>query len=246
MTNRSTNPLAVEHRAHLLLLGAVGAVLLIAATVTKNERAVFLTEGTGLPAKAFAAMVPSGRSLSNNVDPVLAQRSFSRSDLSELTSGRRPSTPPLPANTLAPNPSFAIPAQPQVTLGAPAAESVLANPNPVELASLSPTRFAPIIPQPSAGGGGIPNSGGGGTTDPTNPVDTTPPVTTPTPTPTPTPTASTTPTPPITTPTSPATPVAPPVTTVPEPGTWTMLLLGFFAIGVAGRRRVVTSQVRTA
>ena len=235
MTNRAQPQFQAERRVHFFVLGLLGASFLVAGMVAKNERAVFLTPGTGLPAKAFAAMIPADRGGRNTIDRLDTGQPFSRQDLSEVTSGRpAPTTRSGPSGTApASGLGFADPVRSFETLGSPTTPSAPPGADPRQLASLAPNQFTPSIPQQAAGGGGVTNPGGGAPTGPTTPLDP------------PTPTAPPTPTSPAT-PTAPVTPTAPPVAAVPEPGTWAMLLAGFFAIGVAGRRRALPRMLQPA
>lgn len=250
MANQAPDLLGVERKARVLLLGALAVTFVAAGTVSKSERAVFLTEGSGLPAKAFAAMVPaSDRTLHHAVEPLLAGfgHGRSRDDLSELASNRRRPDPRQGGPAFlggVTDGGFAAPAAPLTTLGnaAPGGPSSAVDPASTGAPASVPSQFTPTVPQPS---GGAPVGGGGTGTGTTTPTDT--PTDTPTGTPTTTPTGTPTTTPtgtPTTTPTgsptgTPTAPVDPdgPTAAVPEPATWAMLLLGFFAIGAATRRK---------
>ena len=55
MADQVANFLRTERKAHFVLSLGLGAAVLLIGVASKNERAVFLTEGSGLPVKAFCS-----------------------------------------------------------------------------------------------------------------------------------------------------------------------------------------------
>lgn len=197
-----------ENKARSLIVGALGATLLLAALAPQNTRAVFITDG-GLPgAKAFTATVGPNRT-AQRLGNFLSGAADPRGPLGTRSRGIPGAGGFIPAapSAIAPGTSGAIPpvdvaentvAQPPLT---PAVQS-----GPVSGTTGGVQPFAPGMAQPVAGAPGFgvvtPGTPGG------NPG----------------------------TPTTPGTPETP-VSAVPEPTTWTMLLGGFLLIGCALRMR---------
>jgi hypothetical protein len=195
---------------------ACSGLLLLIGVAPRSERALFLKDDSGVPAKAFSAVVP----------PLDATRSqLERSLLNAIGSRNSRSgegqTSPARRQFLASNQSLL-----------PGSLSGLLSTGPTAGAAPAPGEAAPPSGVPSAPTGGQ---------SPTTTTPTTPTTTTPTTTTSP-PAAPGLPAPTGGAPSGgtsdpggsdPGTPVS----AVPEPATWAMMLLGFLAIGFMTRRR---------
>lgn len=205
-----------ENKARSLIVGALGATLLFAALAPQNTRAVFITDGGLLGAKAFTATVGPNRS-SRLLGNFLSGAADPRGPL-----GTRSRGIPGPGGFISATPGAVPPATPGAIPPGDVASNAFTQPpsdaNGVSGLGNGPTGgaqpFAPGFAQPIAGapGFGVVTPGTPGTPgSPGNPG----------------------------TPGNPATPTNPgtPVSAVPEPTTWMMLLGGFLLIGCALRMR---------
>jgi len=245
MANQVPNRVGIERKAHAVLAAALGAACLLVGTAAKNERAVFLTEGTGLSAKAFAAMVPP-ESMQRKAQGAGFPGTYAlANNVAQRPGGglRMPRSPGAIDDLLAPRAALTAAAAPQGTTA-----SMPADAGASQLASLTPSQFAPGVFQPGGGGVGTGErtsaatggTGTGGTGTGTGGTGT----------------GGTgtggTGTGGIGTGTSGTgtgvtggtIPPADPVAAVPEAATWEMLLTGFFAIGVALRRRPMVGPIK--
>ncbi|MDB5581813.1 MAG: hypothetical protein JWR80_6989 [Bradyrhizobium sp.] len=192
-------------------------MLLLIGIAPRSERALFLKDDSGVPAKAFSAVVPPldatrsqiERSLLNTVgsrnsrsgegQTSPAQRQFVASNQSLLPGSLPGLLSAGPAAGAAPAPGEAAPPS-----GVPSAPTGGQSTTPTTPTTTSNPPAAPGLPAPTGGApsAGTPNPG---TPDPGTPVS-----------------------------------------AVPEPGSWAMMLLGFLAIGFVTRRRQVPRGVSTA
>jgi hypothetical protein len=193
-----------------LFIAGVIVIFLFAGTASRNSRALFLTDGAPIAAKAFVATVPSlttpqpGRG-QTGIDSLALLRPTNAVGARRGPPGATaPGVPDLTSPTVGPtSDSF---------LGMPGATSSvlstgIAGPPPSLALTPPGSSFVSRPASPIAGGPGA-------TAPPANPpvtVDPNPPVT------------------------------VDPVSAVPEPNTWAMMILGFFAIGAAVRSRAAKS-----
>lgn len=206
----------------LFFTGMIG-IFLVAGSGPRHTRALFLTDGAPLAAKAFVATVPSLNS----------QRSDRGQDAVGSLAGARQANAvgsladARQANALGTRtgaPGTARPGVPDLIPLAvgPTSDSFIGAPG-TAIAALStgPGGGAPSIAPTSPGSSFVspPPSPLAGAPSPTaTPVN-------------------------PTEPTQPTQPVDP-VSAVPEPNTWAMMILGFFAIGMAVRSRAAKNSVR--
>jgi hypothetical protein len=181
---------------------AIIGVLFLIGIAPRNERALFITDDSKVPAKAFSAVVPPLDATQSQVERSLLN------------------------NTRVPGVSRSNrPGQAGRNTGTQVASNQ----------SLLPGTLSSLLP------GGAPGTGGAA------PGEAIPPIGTPPPTGGQTP-ASTPPTTGGNPPPAPGLPVptaGAPAAALPEPATWAMMLIGFFAIGGLSRRRAIAAGERS-
>lgn len=204
-----------NHRYQQFMIVGGVVLALVVSVAPRNERALFIT-GSNVGPKAFAAIAPppvAFNGLFDDSGPFGGPRY-------RVGAQRRGSTRGGAA------PDGFVSSSPVVGPAGFAPGDVLPasdDPQPLQLASLDPTGRG-ISGGPLAGSGptsfgpGATSAGPGSAVNPTDPVA---------------PGGGAVPG----TPTVPVTPVGP----VPEPASWAMMILGFFAMGTVLRRRVVSS-----